>query len=383
MDWLSLFTQLTESSTPPTIRQVALKHHIDRETLRRRYNKWKKAKECSDGQTMKDACSDRRKFNRRALNDEDEKFIADNCRAVSQLGIPLDWRTLQEQMLAMFQKLHPHITRSHIIKSFKACESTVVQFKKRNSFSTRRLKVVKRSSQRTTLNKSYDSVNYLFELRCYISDGMSDDYIINMDETAVPIVSPPITAIGPVGSGALIADSNQNEMISLTAVLAVTRSGRKLPPAFILKGKTQITLNHRIIPPNCFAYYSESGWMNAGIMERWLREVVQPYTQTHSAVLVVDCFRSHFAPNVLSYCHNNNLSLVQVPNHQTKQFQPLDVGVNGPFKQRMSIMWLYERINAVGEWNETFDDAMRRANSSFNAITKTEIQNAWKNALEF
>ncbi len=254
VDWLSLFTQLAESSTPPTIRQVALKPHIDRETLRRRYNKWKKAKECSDGQAMKDACSDRRKFNRRALNDEDEKFIADNCRAVSQLGIPLDWRTLQEQMLAMFQKLHPHITRSHIIKSFKACESTVVQFKKRNSFSTRRLKIVKRSSQRTKLNKSYDSVNYLFELRCYISDGMSDDYIINMDETAVPIVSPPITAIGPVGSGALIADSNQNKMISLTAVLAVTRSGRKLPPAFILKGKTQITLNHRIIPLNCLIF---------------------------------------------------------------------------------------------------------------------------------
>ncbi len=82
--------------------------------------------------------------------------------------------------------------------------------------------------------------------------------------------------------------SNHNTMIQLTAVLAVTRSGRKLPPEFILKGKTQRTLDNRIIPPNCFAYFSDKGWMNAGIMERWLKDVIQPYTQSKPAVLVLD-----------------------------------------------------------------------------------------------
>jgi hypothetical protein len=48
---------------------------------------------------------------------------------------------------------------------------------------------------------------------------------------------------------------------------------------------------------------------------------------------------SHIGPEVLAAIFEINCRVVRLPPGTTDQFQPLDVGINGPFKARCKCLW--------------------------------------------
>ncbi|RYP40944.1 hypothetical protein DL769_011700 [Monosporascus sp. CRB-8-3] len=133
------------------------------------------------------------------------------------------------------------------------------------------------------------------------------------------------------------AELKKSEGTNWASILeAATSAGESLTSLVIFKG---ITLQGQwfpdIIPP--WKYDSSpSGWSNARIALRWLREVYLPETKppkaTDGRILLVDEHVTHESVQFQYECKINNVALIYLPPHSTHVSQPLDVGVFSPLK---------------------------------------------------
>jgi hypothetical protein len=55
-------------------------------------------------------------------------------------------------------------------------------------------------------------------------------------------------------------------------------------------------------------------------------------TNGRPRVLISDGYGSHEAPEVIQFCHENNIISVRFPSHSTHKLQPCDISVFGPIK---------------------------------------------------
>ena len=175
---------------------------------------------------------------------------------------------------------------------------------------------------------------------------------VNMDETAVYSESLPRTTIETVGAINVSARARDNASERVTAVLSVASNGDKLSPMIIFKGaeKGRIvrTIQRRNSPYPTEAIYSmqANAWMSEEIMIKWLYHILFPYSETiyregRNVILVLDTLRAHQTGAVRQRIRENEIQTLFVPGGLTGLFQPLDVGINGPFKH-----WLREATSS-------------------------------------
>ncbi|KAJ8913070.1 hypothetical protein NQ315_006571 [Exocentrus adspersus] len=55
-------------------------------------------------------------------------------------------------------------------------------------------------------------------------------------------------------------------------------------------------------------------------------------TKENKVLLILDNHESHISVNAITVCRERGIVLLTVPPHTTNKLQPLDVGINGPFK---------------------------------------------------
>jgi hypothetical protein len=84
--------------------------------------------------------------------------------------------------------------------------------------------------------------------------------------------------------------------------------------------------------------------MTSSLTKEWLRRNDQVLRDRH---LLMDSFTGHKTADVVEHLMNH--SSIQdysiIPPRSTSQLQPLDVGINKPFKDRLRNKW--------NQWNET------------------------------
>ena len=91
-------------------------------------------------------------------------------------------------------------------------------------------------------------------------------------------------------------------------------------------------------------------------MLQWFADVIQPYTQSKPAALIVDTYAAHLTPAVRAAAAAINLELIEVPRGQTATRQPLDVSFNGPLKVRVDA---YGRRTGVATHTKTTHNRRR------------------------
>jgi hypothetical protein len=129
----------------------------------------------------------------------------------------------------------------------------------------------------------------------------------------------------------------------ITVTLAVTETGKILPPQLIFKGKT--TKCHPKEPPPSNGYYTqtESHWQTPQSFKEWIEKVIVPYrtktieelklVQTQKLLLILDLHYSHKDKvSALEVMERNNIVPVFIPAGCTDKLQVLDVCCNRPFK---------------------------------------------------
>jgi hypothetical protein len=149
--------------------------------------------------------------------------------------------------------------------------------------------------------------------------------LIQRQRTAVHL-----TGIVRTGSGrAAQITTKAGNRLNVTHFPCSTAAGNKLQMCAFIKGKTlrtltKITKDASLAVQRVRLYYSISGWINSAIIVRWLAEVVQPFTKSEPAALVMplDDFAAHWTDEVKEAALAIKLQLICVPKGTTSEYQP-------------------------------------------------------------
>ena len=117
-----------------------------------------------------------------------------------------------------------------------------------------------------------------------------------------------------------------------------------------------------------------------------INEIIVPYLtkkknelhlpQDHPSLLIMDVFRGQMTEEVLEKLKCNNIFLVRVPANMSHIFQPLDLTVNGHFKQYMKknlSTWYSEQISLALENGEKLENI----NISFKITVLKPLHAKW------
>ena len=89
---------------------------------------------------------------------------------------------------------------------------------------------------------------------------------------------------------------------------------------------------------------SPSGWFTDIHILKVL-DIIHEHAKGEPALCVWDEYAAHNTKRVLEQAQLYNIQLLKVPKGLTWALQPLDVKVNGPYKQLMNSYWLKNAYN--------------------------------------
>jgi hypothetical protein len=179
---------------------------------------------------------------------------------------------------------------------------------------------------------------------------------INMDQTAIQYQMRPITTVDFIGNQSISIALGGGSSERLTVALAVSSRGEKLPMFAIFKAspsgriRREFTCVGSEYPQSILYAVQRSAWMDETMVLQWISRyncnitfrVLAPFClirDPRNVCLVLDSLSSHRTRAVVSAISQLGINLLYIPGGLTSQFQPLDVGVNGPFKHWVREEW--------------------------------------------
>jgi hypothetical protein len=89
----------------------------------------------------------------------------------------------------------------------------------------------------------------------------------------------------------------------------------------------------------------DAAWMDEVCMLRWVDEIIKPYLKVNPPppgivpVILLDAYRCHMMASVTDAIAELGIEIIHIPGGCTGLTQPLDVGINKPFKSRVRVLW--------------------------------------------
>jgi hypothetical protein len=174
--------------------------------------------------------------------------------------------------------------------------------------------------------------------------SIPSDLLINWDQTGTKLVPVSSWTMAEQGSTQVLVVGNEDKR-EITVVLAVSASVILLPPQLTYQGITNGCHLKKIFPTKWNITHSESDWSTTETMREYLDKIIIPYVvetrkelelaDDHPALAIFDVFAAHRCKEVLAKLQSNHIHQIFVPASCTGELQPLDVGINGDFKQLM------------------------------------------------
>ena len=127
----------------------------------------------------------------------------------------------------------------------------------------------------------------------------------------------------------------------------------------------------------------KKAWCDTRVMHQWIDDVWTEYTTIHNEqlyYLLLDKFSVHSESTVINKLNSLSTEVVYIPSHCTSELQPLDVGINKPFKNQIRKQykkWFRTNHNKDNPTRELVmswvDNAIKYINTN-----PSIIHNAWK-----
>lgn len=175
----------------------------------------------------------------------------------------------------------------------------------------------------------------------------------------------------------------QKHSARLTALLTVRADRVKLPIFFIVKGKTGGTIEQNEVPTYPTGHHyavQENAWMDSKVWKRYVLELLR-YEIASPSVLLLDNFDAHVSDEGQAVVAEEACcSVCPLPPNSTSYIQPLDVGVMGPFKSNLRMLWMEEEHTATDAASKrcvTIDRAIK----AWSMITSSTIVSSFEKAI--
>jgi hypothetical protein len=178
-----------------------------------------------------------------------------------------------------------------------------------------------------------------------------------------------------------------------TAALTITASGESLPPMIIFKGSPKGRIVKKELPtldPTCFYRCQKAAWMDEDCMLAWVDLVLKKYLVDNPPppgvvpVILLDSYRCHMMASVVGSIQALGYEIIKIPGGCTGLCQPLDVGVNKPFKARVRVKWMDFMTETMERTGNVIHSPTRRDVSNWAAVVTREMnglpmmRNAWR-----
>jgi hypothetical protein len=219
-----------------------------------------------------------------------------------------------------------------------------------------------------------------------------EDFILNMDQTPIPFTYNPKKTIEIVGRRTVHIRRSTGDTKRATFAMTVTASGKVLKPVLIFKGARNGRIVQREFPlyeTDMIYLCQQNAWMDEEAMIVWVDHVLRPYIETAPAgvlpILFLDAYRCHMMASVVGRIQDLGVEVEHIPGGCTSLCQPVDIGVNKPFKNRIRGQW-EEWMIAEGLANGTTSPPTRQniiewTRIAMNSLPAQMIQNAWRHGV--
>ncbi|MES9881787.1 MAG: helix-turn-helix domain-containing protein [Sedimenticola sp.] len=235
-----------------------------------------------------------------------------------------------------------------------------------------------RMMNREVLNKYFDDLGRVVE-ELNIKDKPKN--IWNCDEMGKSFEHDPVRIVTEKGERNCLARTSSRST-NITVMACVNAVGRRMPPMFIVKGKTSKSLhgfNTTEAPIGSRWYYQDNGWMTDSIGEKWFNEVFLQFCGTERPqLLILDGHSSHETLAILQRALEENIHILALPPHTTHYLQPLDRAVFGPlnryYNEECSEYIRNSSLHQINKW--TFPTLFRK--SWDKGVTSVNIRSGFR-----
>jgi transposase-like protein len=327
---------------PRSVRRIARKYNVQPNQLRQ----WKQHIDCerTADPSLPSTCSKRvrrvelsRKLGAGRKNCFPDRLIAD-LKTFFEKSRDEDYSVSLRLMVAQAKLLSPTIALG---VSTRALESRVYRLLQKWDVTWRR-GTHKAQNTRHNVDVLNDFHSYV-KMKIQIL-GVDCCDVYNADETNMYFSPQPTSTYAPRGSRTVSikgADSSSR----CTVMLCASMSGTKLPPFLIFRGKNDRAghIKRELLRKDGYPEEMEYGvqeraWMDESLMLEWIEKVWKPLAKLNNKVkyMILDECRSHLTAAVRKAFADCNTEVDLIPGGYTSKLQPLDVGINKPFKGYVS-----------------------------------------------
>lgn len=247
-------------------------------------------------------------------------------------------------------------------------------------------------SQRSPAETATEALYYIINVaRPKVVDqpGRHQDFILNMDQTPVPFTYNSRKTLEIVGKRTVHVRKSTNDTKRATFAMTVTASGKILKPLIIFKGARNGRIVQREFPnyDNDMIYLCQANaWMDEDAMIVWVEQVLRPHIESAPPgvlpIIFLDSYRCHMMASVVSKIQDLGVEVEHIPGGCTALCQPVDIGVNKPFKNRLCDQW-EDWMIAEGLANGTTslptrEDIVRWTRYAKANLSSQIVKNAWR-----
>ena len=126
--------------------------------------------------------------------------------------------------------------------------------------------------------------------------------------------------------------------------------------------------------------------MTETVMQEWIELVLLPYAISvgnMNVCLILDSFAVHLRDSVRETLSRHSIETLYIPGGLTKDLQPLNVGINAPFKHWLTNAFVETRIGVDRTASEKRHYLATCIDSSWGHITRQTVINSFNRILSF
>ena len=245
-------------------------------------------------------------------------------------------------------------------------------------------------SQRAPAETESEARDFIMVTRPKVSDPCRhQDYVLNMDQTPIPFSFNQKSTLELIGRRTVHVRKSMSDTKRATCALTITASGKMLDPLMVFKGKPNGRIVTREFPefPDGILYTcQDNAWMDEKVMLQWVKKILKPYVDGAPdevvPLLFLDSYRCHIMGSVVTAIQNLGVEVEHIPGGCTCLCQPVDVGVNKPFKKLIRDKWEQWMISE-GIVHGTTSPPTRKQIAEWTLHAKSHInqqiiQNSWR-----
>ena len=229
-------------------------------------------------------------------------------------------------------------------KTLEARYSAVRRFIRAHSFVYRMGTHV---AQRDPEEVRTEASDYMNSVRPLVEGPHRDKrFILNMDQTPVYFSMCPKKTLEIVGVSTVHIRSSTSDTKRATVAVTIAADGTVLPAVVVFKGKPGgriETKEFSTYPPNNQYHCQDAAWMDETVMLAWVVGPLKAYVEQAPdgiiPLLILDSYRCHMMSSVVHRIQEMGVEVLHIPGGCTSLCQPVDVGFNKPFKDRIRRLW--------------------------------------------